>query len=743
MENKFLGDSHESAYHTMSQCFQCAGNEAKLAKYEEELKAVKLRLSKHKEQLKAVEAKLSEREGELGPVELQLWEREAELKAVELKLSERDGELKTVESKLSEHAEVRAVELKMSEREEEFKVMELKVSEREENVKALELKLLQREGELEAAKKMAQESNAKVTGLLRETLKRHKESEFSAKLHALASEVYEGLYKSKCEEAERMREGAEEGAAEIEKESCNLGHDFVEALIEQGFSKERYSKAEEALSEIIEKKKRLIEQGVLEKVEIRKSQRLLCSILRQLASIKDQPTDEEAAKDKLNRLKAIHRSIWKRREEAQGLSEDDEWVLENGHKLGLVLAELERPGEHHYRLAEHQLRQVWNARKRSPAFGPNHNDMVDSALQLVSMLEKQERLDKKQKTAEIEEILRGTWLAGNQKTTAIMLECGHKLGELLYQQRGSKYTEAVTVLTEVWKARKASLGQRSKEGNNARLTGYILASSLYDQSLKDKYETAAMILKELWDKRNYMSSAVPPAAYDIGYRLAWSYRLLEKYESAEPVFQAIWEIKKNHSGLDHPETLAVQYQLGFVQYQLGVKGSLPNRLTDAEDKFRYIWEKKRDGIEDESKKQATIASLRAGHQLGLCLSRRKCHQLAVDVLEEVYNGRIKVLGEDAKDTQTTKVALEEANGALVVQMKELKANAERAIAEAKWQKEKEEKEARDKKAQEDALKEQGKEEVRMEIAREKAMKREEHVEMTNRIKEAYWFGAKP
>ena len=729
MENKFRGDSYESAYHTMSQCFQCAGNEAKLAKYEEELKAVKLRLSKHKEQLKAVEAKLSEREAELGPVELQLWEREAELKAVELKLSEREGELKTVESKLSEREEVKAAELKLSER--------------EDDVKALELKLLQREGELEAAKKMTQESNAKVTGLLRERLKRHKDSEFSAELHALASEVYEGLYKSKCEEAERMREGAEEGAAEIEKESCDLGHDFVEALIEQGFSKERYLKAEEALSEIIEKKRRLIEQGVLEKVEIRKSQRQLCSVLRQLASTKDQPIDEEAAKDKLNHLKVIHRSIWKRREEAQGLGEDDEWVLENGHKLGLVLVELERPGEHHYRLAEHQLRQVWDARKKSPAFGPTHNDTVDSALQLVSMLERQERLDKRQKTAEIEEILRGTWLAGNKKTTAVVLECGHKLGELLYQQRGSKYTEAVTVLTEVWKARKASLGQRSKEGDNARSTGYILASSLYDQSLKDKYETAAVILKELWDKRNYMSSAVPPAVYDIGYRLAWSYRLLEKYESAEPVFQAIWEIKKNHSGLDHPETLAVQYQLGFVQYQLGVKGSLPNRLADAEDKFRYIWEKKRDGIEDESKKQATIASLRAGHHLGLCLSKRKCHQLAVDVLEEVYNGRIKVLGEDAKDTQTTKVALEEANGALVVQMKELKANAERAIAEAIWQKEKEEKEARDKKAQEDALKEQGKEEIRTEIAREKATKREEHVEMTNRIKEAYWFGHKP
>jgi hypothetical protein len=50
MENKFRGDSYESAYHTMSQCFQCAGNEAKLAKYEEELKTVKVRLSKHKEQ---------------------------------------------------------------------------------------------------------------------------------------------------------------------------------------------------------------------------------------------------------------------------------------------------------------------------------------------------------------------------------------------------------------------------------------------------------------------------------------------------------------------------------------------------------------------------------------------------------------------------------------------------------------------------------------------------------------------
>src|SRR2546421_12621441 len=428
MENKFRGDSYESAYHTMSQCFQCAGNEAKLAKYEEELKAVKLRLSKHKEQLKEVEAKLSEREAELGPVELQLWEREAELKAVELKLSEREGELKTVESQLSEREEVKAAELKLSER--------------EEDVKALELKLLQRGGELERAKKMTQESNAKVMGHLRQTLKRHKESEFSAELHALASEVYEGLYKSKCEEAERMREETEEGAAEIEKESCDLGHDFVEALIEQGFSKERYLKAEEALSEIIEKKRRLIEQGVLEKVEIRKSKRQLCSVLHQPVSIKDQPIDEEAAKDKLNHLKVIHRSIWKRREEAQGLSEDDEWVLENGHKLGLVLAELERPGEHHYRLAEHQLRQVWDAKKKSPAFGPTHNDTVDSALQLVSMLEKQERLDKKQKTAEIEEILRGTWLAGNQKTTAVVLECGHKLGELLYLQRGSKYAEA-------------------------------------------------------------------------------------------------------------------------------------------------------------------------------------------------------------------------------------------------------------------------------------------------------------
>jgi hypothetical protein len=31
----------------------------------------------------------------------------------------------------------------------------------------------------------------------------------------------------------------------------------------------------------------------------------------------------------------------------------------------------------------------------------------------------------------------------------------------------------------------------------------------------------------------------------------------------------------------------------------------------------------------------------------------------------------------------------------------------------------------------------------MEIAREKAIKREEHAEMGNRIKEAYWFGPKP
>ena len=73
----------------------------------------------------------------------------------------------------------------------------------------------------------------------------------------------------------------------------------------------------------------------------------------------------------------------------------------------MVLAEVKQTDEDHYRLADIQLKRVWITRKESSAFGPTHDDTVDSALQFVSMLEKQKRLDEKQKSGKIRKILKG------------------------------------------------------------------------------------------------------------------------------------------------------------------------------------------------------------------------------------------------------------------------------------------------------------------------------------------------
>jgi hypothetical protein len=57
----------------------------------------------------------------------------------------------------------------------------------------------------------------------------------------------------------------------------------------------------------------------------------------------------------LKRAEMVHRSIWERRDEAKDLSKRDEWVLENGHQLGLVLAELaelKKSGKYQLSLAE-------------------------------------------------------------------------------------------------------------------------------------------------------------------------------------------------------------------------------------------------------------------------------------------------------------------------------------------------------------------------------------------------------
>jgi hypothetical protein len=518
-------------------------------------------------------------------------------------------------------------------------------------------KVSQYEEELKAAKKATRESNATIERIrlaLKDALESRNASKSPTVLYNLLCNLQEGRYKQKVEEARRKR-----SAAEAEMALCNVGHEFVEILVNQDFDLElahqRYSKAAMVISEIMEKEKRLIQHGLLDKRGIRKSQKHYCRILRQLASI-EKLNNAKAADDKLKEAEAVHRSIWMRREEAKGLNKDDEWVLENGDQLGLVLAELKKAGQGHYRLAEIQLREVWDTRMRSPAFGPTHDDTVDSALRLVSMLEKQTKLDEKQKSADIEKILGAMWYVRSPKVTAGRLKCGLKLGDRLHQQK--KYAAVETLLNPVWTTSKDALGQLSKEADVARSTGYILASALYCQNTSEKLQKAKVILKKLWAERKfYTSTGASPSNDSIAWMLAWTYLELEEYARAEPVFQSIWETRKNDLGPQHPQTLAALYGLGLTQV-------LQKRWAEAKNKFQHIWDIRKDGTKGQSERENNIARLQAGHQLGVCLLEQKKYARAIMVLKEVHSGRVWVLGENSMDTKRTKMALEGAKQAL-------------------------------------------------------------------------------
>lgn len=466
-----------------------------------------------------------------------------------------------------------------------------------------------------------------------------------------------------------------------------------------------------------------MQEDVLDKTEIRKSQRKYCSIVCRLATIEN-ANNVKAAEEKLKCAEGIHESIWKRRDEAGGLSQDDEWVLENGHLLGVVLghlaqvkqvelkraemnqADLKQEVEDRYRLAEIHLRSVWKERKNSSAFGRTHNDTVDSALQLVLMMEKQNNLAEEKKRADIEDILSGIWADGRHQANASILNCGHKLGELLCHQK--KYAKAEPVLSEVWTARQQALVHMSKEASDARSTGFELACALYYQRRKEKYEEGKVILKKLWAKRNsWVSAEASPSNDSIGWRLAWTHRQLEEYAEAEAVFELIWETRKvreNDMGPRHAKTLNAQYELGVTQMH-------QKRWVEAERNFQHIWDTEKDGAVGEKEKHNTITRLNAGHQLSVCLLQHKRYERAIKVLEEVYNGKVSVFGQGVQEVKTAKMAVEDAQNALEVQRREKKDKAEE---DARKRREIEDREAQAKRAREEALREEGRKEGREE-----------------------------
>lgn len=412
----------------------------------------------------------------------------------------------------------------------------------------------------------------------------------------------------------------------------------------------------------------------MDKSSIQNSERQYCAILWQLVSF-EKPKNKKAADERLKCAEMVHRPIWERTGEAQSLRQNDEWVLDNGYGLGLVLAELKTHGEDQYRLAEIQFNKVWKANKRAPARGPTHDATVESALQWASMLEKQTKLDEQQKRADIEDRLQEIWSLRGTRLTAGLLRCGDKLGEQLHQQK--KYPEAQNVLHEVWMARQGAMEYSGEEGNNARSTGSLLADALYCQRTREKYEQAKAILLKLWERRLYYASPkASPSNNFIGWQLAWTFLRLEDHQRAEHIFHAVWESRKKSWGAYDARTLLAQYQLAFTQ-------TLRQKWAAAQHNFRFIWDTRKLKTDGELDSLKTIR-ISSGHYLGICLSEQKNYDPAVLVLTEVYSWSVVVLGGDADETRATLMKREEVKRASAVQTAEKKkASAERARIEAR------------------------------------------------------------
>jgi hypothetical protein len=512
---------------------------------------------------------------------------------------------------------------------------------------------------------------------LRNALQGGRAAEAAAVAYTVASELHEDDYRRACKEGEKRRTEGSAGAAASERAARDAGHAYVAILTNQALSQQPpeagFAKAEKVMSEILEKERWLIQQGRLDKSGIQNSQRQYCFILWQLASF-EKPKNKKAADERLKCAEMVHRSIWERTDEAQSLRHNDEWVLDNGYGLGLVLAELKTTGEDQYRLAEIQFNKVWKANKRAPARGPTHDATVESALQWVSMLEKQTKLDEQQKRADIEDRLREIWSLRGTRLTAGLLRCGDKLGEQLHQQK--KYPEAQNVLHEVWMARQGAV-EYGEEGNNARSTGYLLADALYYQRTREKYEQAKVILLKLWERRLYYASPKASPSNDfIGWRLAWTFLRLEDNQRAEQIFHAVWESRRKSWGADDAQTLFAQYQLAFTQ-------TLRKQWAAAQHNFQFVWETRKLKTDGELDWLNTIR-ISSGHHLGICLSEQKSYGPAVLVLTEVYSWSVVVLGGDADETRATLMKLEEVKRARAVQTEEKKkTSAERAGIEAR------------------------------------------------------------
>jgi hypothetical protein len=444
-----------------------------------------------------------------------------------------------------------------------------------------------------------------------------------------AADYYEQLYDAKVEEANNLRNNGKEGDAKsAERQSFRLGQKWVATLIQQQYSDERYSKAQEIVLKILEGQK--TSMGKTHE-ETRASYDQYFEILeRQADSMKN--SHPQKSEKIYVRLALKRQAIWECQGSASRLDPRDKWRFDNGHELGLVLAKQCR-----YREAEEQHKRVWEARRT--ALPQGHDDIAESALQIAAMLDKQNGPQMPPNPSETQRVLTITWNNRGVDVSEKMLGLGHTLGVCLFNQR--KYGKAETVLYDAWETSKIKASPQTIS------IAYQLSLALYHQQKLEKYARAKPVLEELWGMRKHVSNGTSLNLKFIGIHLAWTLYFLQDYVSAEDVIKEVLESIALGAGAKDPQILNAQHLLAATLLT-------QENYEEAEKIFEELWV-----TETADNRPMSAETLDTGHNLGQCRMKLKKYDLAREVLQLVYTSRT-TLGVDEAVTTQTKTLLDEA-----------------------------------------------------------------------------------
>jgi tetratricopeptide (TPR) repeat protein len=384
----------------------------------------------------------------------------------------------------------------------------------------------------------------------------------------------------------------------------DLKYSFAEMLIVQ-------KKNEEA--ELISKAVWKQRQVAPESEEAKKSHRQLCSIWGTLEKYRD--------------AENMHRNIYHREPK-------DSWALENGDAVCRTIAE-----QGDYNQAQLMQDSVWQTRQKHD--GQRHDLTIRSGLQRITFLEmlihsissagisgtekRLSSLRKKGFECELEVMLRSIWNTRlHPEPVPGILDAGHRLGNILFQQ--AKFADAEAVFLDVWEGRKYYFGDGDV---NAMATGTMLGKALLRQQKPEASSKAVTIFQGILHTRQRTLEKGNCDTLSSGDDLAQAYLSLEDWLQAEAACRWVVEQKAREYGPTARETTEARWTLGQSLFKQG-----GDKVREAEIVLDEVYRQWNDSFPNAK------ATLECGHMLAeLLLSQEAKPNDALQVSRVVFARR--------------------------------------------------------------------------------------------------------